>query len=146
MKRKRGLWAAALLLGSIIVLTNAFQVVVVDGDSMMPALHNGQIVVAVRASAGLRRGDIVLIRRNREILIKRIVYLPAQLLHPLDRPLFRHAAEYFEVGNTPDTLRVPPGRFVVMGDNRSNSDDSRRFGPVARRDIVGRVLGALPFP
>ncbi len=146
MMHKRGVWAAGLLFGSIIALANAFQVVVVDGDSMMPALHKGQIVIAVRASSRLRKGDIVLVRRNREILVKRIVYLPREFLHPLDRPLFRPLADYFEVGQNTDALRVPPERFVVMGDNRANSDDSRRFGPIPRRDITARVFAALPFP
>ena len=31
-------------------------------------------------------------------------------------------------------------RFVVMGDNRGNSEDSRRFGPVRRSTVVGRTV------
>jgi signal peptidase I len=35
---------------------------------------------------------------------------------------------------------VPPGELVVLGDNRGDSVDSRRFGPVARRQVQGKVI------
>jgi signal peptidase I len=35
---------------------------------------------------------------------------------------------------------VPHGRLWVMGDNRSNSEDSRVFGPIRRSSVVGRAV------
>jgi signal peptidase I len=35
---------------------------------------------------------------------------------------------------------VPPGTVFVMGDNRSNSEDSRVFGPIAKSSIIGRAF------
>jgi signal peptidase I len=39
--------------------------------------------------------------------------------------------------------RVPAGRVFVMGDNRSNSEDSRLLGPIDERRIVGRAFAVI---
>jgi len=45
-------------------------------------------------------------------------------------------------GRTPfGPLTVPPGMYLMLGDNRDNSEDSRYFGFVPRRNIVGRATG-----
>jgi signal peptidase I len=36
-------------------------------------------------------------------------------------------------------IRVPPGSFFMMGDNRDNSNDSRLWGVVARKAVIGRI-------
>ena len=42
-------------------------------------------------------------------------------------------------------VTVPAGAVFVLGDDRENSVDSRSFGPVAVRDISGRVLVRIGF-
>jgi len=146
MVKLRALYTAVLLLVVVATFVSVFQVVAVDGDSMMPTLHSGQIVLAQRRVGAPRKGDIVLLRRDKDTLVKRVSYLPNQTLDTLDRPLFVRCADYFETDPKARSLRVPAGRIVVMGDNRANSDDSRRFGPIKLGDIVGRVVAVSPFP
>ena len=52
----------------------------------------------------------------------------------------------FAAGGGPDygPTAVPPGKYLVMGDNRGNSRDGRTFGLVARDAILGRVEGVTP--
>lgn len=42
--------------------------------------------------------------------------------------------------DTQPPLRVPPGRYVFLGDNRTHSCDSRQWGSVPRRDLIGKVF------
>ncbi len=87
----------------------------VEGESMRPALSPGERVVVNRTSYWLsepRPGDLVVVRDPRErerLLVKRI-----------DRP-------------------AGDGAWLVAGDNRQESTDSRQFGPVARKLILGKV-------
>jgi signal peptidase I len=40
----------------------------------------------------------------------------------------------------PGTITIPPGDYYMMGDNRPNSEDSRFWGPVPKRWIIGRAF------
>ncbi|HIC88865.1 MAG TPA: signal peptidase I [Anaerolineae bacterium] len=123
----------------------------VYGQSMEPNLHTDQRLVVEKVSYRLhapRRGDVVVLRlpsRSDELLIKRVVGLPGEVIsvhdgrvfvdgRPLDEPYLRGDTR----GNVPPT-RVPPLHVFVLGDNRNASNDSRAFGPVHRDQIVGRA-------
>ena len=119
---------------------------------MAPTLRDGQWVVVSRRAYARRlpsRFDVVRFvdpRRPGSWSIKRIVGLPSEQVElrggelvvdcrTMDEP---HAAP----GNTADYLWITgPGEYVVLGDNRPRSTDSRRYGPIDFSAITGGVLG-----
>lgn len=144
MNPHRVIVSAIVIAAIVAVLLSMFRVAMVKGESMMPTMHDGQFVLATRRLSRLHRGDVVLVRRRPGTLIKRVAYLPGDCVSVLDRELFAGVEDYFD--HMQGCLVVPRGRVVVLGDNRPNSEDSRHFGPVAVRDIIGKVIGSPSAP
>jgi signal peptidase I len=83
--------------------------------------------------------------------IKRIVAGPGDTLavkegHPVvngvektDEPYIRPAPNC-AVCNLPKSIKIPPGYYFMMGDNRGESDDSRFWGPIPRAWIIGKAF------
>ncbi len=136
----------------------------VNGASMSPTFETGQYLIVDQLTYHLEqpeRGDVVIFRFPNDpskFFIKRIIGLPGEevRLHdgtttivdpgtsaerPLDEP-------YVKTGLTDDDLTVTlsADEYFVMGDNRGASSDSRVWGPVPRRNIVGRALLRLLPP
>ena len=79
--------------------------------------------------------------------IKRVIGLPGDIITCRGGKLVRNGRpvteNYLDQGITTDgcqTVKVGPGELFVMGDNRTNSQDSRVFGPIQRSDVVGRAF------
>ena len=145
--RRRHFLFAALTLVFLAILLTSFRVTVVHGDSMLPTYSNGQMVVVNRLSRNWSRGDVVLVEAGNEILIKRIRYLPGDLVPFTHSWMFSEVAHFFESTERVDMpLKVPAGHVVVLGDNLRASDDSRAFGPVPTAQIYGLVINAPPPP
>ena len=124
----------------------------VVGDSMLPALADGQYVLLRRGPSlrnRLRRGDIVVLRHpvlGHQTYVKRVIGMPNEDIRLGDGRVYIEGAHLEET-----YLRCPgslgqarewwmgPDEYFVMGDNRLNSQDSRAFGPVTAMQIVGRV-------
>lgn len=81
--------------------------------------------------------------------IKRVVGLPGDRLKVLGGRAFINGKEIEEpyirpddsctICNLPDEIRIPPGHFFMMGDNRGESADSREWGPVPKKWIIGQA-------
>jgi signal peptidase I len=89
-------------------------------------------------------------RRSDTNFIKRIVGLPGERLKviagrvyidgkKLKEPYIRPDA-ICDICNEPREITIPPGHFFMMGDNRGESADSREWGPVPKKWIIGKAF------
>ncbi len=126
--------------------------VLIVGHSMHPALRDRQRVRVSRRAfkrSAPARWDIVLFEhpeRERFWETKRIVGLPGEYVRLIAGRLQIDGVdidEPFIYGGQPRmdrTWALRDDEYVVMGDNRRRSTDSRTFGPVPRRNILGKVM------
>jgi signal peptidase I len=148
---------AGALLVALIIKALLIQAFYIPSESMVPTLKIGDRVLVNKVSYrmhDIHRGDIVVFERpNGETdprikdLIKRVIGLPGEVIeardghvlindHMLDEP-------YLPKGTTTTNLPrqlVPPHHIFVMGDNRTNSRDSRVFQAIDEDLVVGRAF------
>jgi signal peptidase I len=137
----------------------------VQSTSMVPTIWpETDVLVATSSllSGSVKRGDIVVLRQPDGAacagagsldLVSRIIGLPGDTIWSesgrilingeyLDRPTW-HNPPYGEVGPRPIVrTTVPKSSYFVLGDNRTDTCDSRVFGPVAESDLVGEVIAS----
>lgn len=118
-----------------------FQTVVVSGKSMLPTLKNRQHILLCKALwlvGPIKQNDIVVLKMGdpsrSEFLVKRVWAVGGDVIK--DVTLSPIGWNYFQDGY----YRVPEGKVYVLGDNRLASEDSRLFGPVNERNIIGKVV------
>ena len=141
-----------------------FQPFVVRGQSMEPSFENGDYLIIDELSFRFRepqRGEVVVFKypnNPTQRYIKRIIGLPGETIEiqngkiviinnetsqTLDESAYL-SSSLVTPGETRTTLA--DGQYFVLGDNRVASSDSRRWGPLPREDIIGRVIiRAWPF-
>jgi signal peptidase I len=147
--------ASAVTLG--LGLLMPFRPTVVLGHSMAPTMRSGSVHMIntwYYRNHPIRVDDVIVFRHKGETCTKRVHALPGQKVLLLedteggaDELLDEHeAAVLGELerhgrlrGRHIKVLTVPPGHLFVLGDNRSVSWDSREFGCLPVRTILGRV-------
>lgn len=147
---------SAITAGALVFLVNAFviRIVTVSSASMSPTLLPGDLILVNRLVYYLhppRRGDIIALRfpqaGGREF-VKRVAGLPGDAVMEqgerfyvngvlLARVQPIHSNEQLEPEGSQLPRLVPAGRLYVLGDNSETSLDSRFWGTVSERDVVG---------
>jgi signal peptidase I len=126
----------------------------IPSQSMEPTLRPGdQALVFKRSGHAPKRGQLVAFHapRGGDILLKRVVAVGGDTVGLEDGVLVvngRHVREPFVNHKAIDSVyfgpvRVKPGTFFAMGDNRANSEDSRDFGAVRTSSIIGRAVARV---
>lgn len=141
----------------VVVLIRTFIItpVNVNGTSMNNTLEDNDTMILNKIGikfSDLKRFDIVVIKTNDTYLIKRIIGLPGEVIEYKEGKLFINGKKikdpYYKNNNTNDfeSVKIPKNNYFVMGDNRSNSIDSRIIGVINKKDILGTTkLVIFPF-
>jgi len=135
---------------------------VVSGESMVPTFHNGEYLIVDEISyilGGAKRGDVVVFRYpgdTKRFFIKRIIGLPNEkisisngevtIINKENPNGFKLTEPYINekdfIGSAYETK---DGEYFVMGDNRNRSSDSRYWGILPKKLLIGRAfLRLLP--
>lgn len=123
----------------------------VQGNSMLPNIHEGNIKIINHLPKSFDRGDIVVAKdyKDKILIIKRVVGLPGENVDVIKDKVYINGKELDEpylgnkykkeddcIGN----VRLENDEYFLMGDNRAGSVDSRDLGPFKRDDIIGRCF------
>lgn len=138
----------------VVLLVRSFIVTpgLVNGSSMEPTLHNNELVLInkIGLNKEIDRYDIVVVKYENSTIIKRVIGLPYETVEYINDTLYIDG----EIVNTKvdfeytKDFKLTAGKneYIVLGDNRNISKDSRIIGPVKERDIIGKVdLVLFPF-
>jgi len=161
-------WIKAILITvAIAVIVKQFILapIVVDGPSMQPTLHNRDHMIVNKFMYRFKdpeRFDVVVFHASdKKDFIKRVIGLPGEHIKYKNDKLYVNDKKIdedflqdeknnltdgevltsdFELENLPEGYStIPEGYFLVLGDNRTNSTDSRMLGLISKKQIVGRT-------
>ena len=145
----------------LVILVRSFIITpaVVDGNSMLPNLQDNNIIILNKLDYKLNdinRFDVVVINYRGEKLVKRVIGLPGEHVEYKDNKLYINGVEVEDVKLLTKTNDfkledlgvsvIPDNYYFVLGDNRTNSTDSRIIGLISINDIKGTVdFRIFPF-
>lgn len=146
----------AAVVASVILRLFVVQTFFVPSGSMYPTLQVGDRILVQKLGFSLPRGAIVVFDHPKhdlegplnEDLVKRIIGLPGETIWSKGNTVYIDGKPLVEpwlprgtvLGQPVSRQKIPNGYYFMMGDNRSNSYDSRDWGPIPRDTIIGRVF------
>ncbi len=157
-----------VVISLVIIIPIRFYVIqpfIVEGDSMTPNFHDGEYLIVDEISYRFKapeRGQVVIFHPPQSpatYYIKRIIGLPGETVELKDGKIYIYNQD-FPQGKSLDEavyltnsavneltkITLQDDQYYLIGDNRNNSLDSRRLGPINLKNIKGKAwLRAFPF-
>jgi signal peptidase I len=161
--RRRALieWTAIIIIAvlvSFLMRTYAFQTFYIPSGSMEPTLQIGDRIIVNKLAVTwgtINIGDIVVFKAPPAEdcgepvtdLVKRVIGIPGDSLRSKGNTIFVNNQPLVEkwthtepLGGAITPITLKPNQYFMMGDNHSDSCDSRMWGPVPRSDIIGKAF------
>ena len=159
-------WLPYIIIIIVVVLIRSFIItpVIVRGDSMDETLHDGEVLLLSKINYKvdeISRYDIIVIRdRDNDYIIKRIIGLPGDDIEYRSNTLYindKKIDDKFTDDETDDfnlkdickindddcSEGIPDDMYLVLGDNRDVSADSRIKGLIKKEQIMGETIFRL---
>ena len=146
---------------AVLIVTFGFQIARVEGQSMAPTLEDQDRLIVNKLAYRIgdpRRGDIVMLYyplNPEKSFVKRVIAEEGDQVRIVDGRVYvndiplhdDYVPQEFRSHDEWGPQVIPEGYYFVMGDHRNNSSDSRHWGMVPKKYIIGKVqLRWWPVP
>jgi signal peptidase I len=149
-KRRTAIAIAGAVLCTLLILRHYFSLALALGNSMLPTVSNGELLLISHrtySEGKPRRGDIVLARLDKELVVKRVIGLPGEEVE------VKHGSLYINGALVPETYTLTnnvqfdiakgklfANRFATLGDNRGIPAIQTFHPIISKEQIVGKVI------
>jgi signal peptidase I len=160
-------WIVLIVLALVLAIglrTYGFQTFSIPSGSMEPTLQIGDRIIVDKLAVDwgtIHRGDILVFRSppredcagtHDPILVKRVIGLPGDVLYSMDNAIYVNGKKLDEAWTHTEPLGTPgvaskshpvvvaAHNYYMLGDNHSNSCDSRYWGSITHSAIIGKVF------
>ncbi len=143
-----------ILIVGYILFTQFFLITQVTGNGMFPAIKDGDLTIVFKLEQKYRKNDVISYKNNKKNYIGRVVACENDVVTinengnlivngTIQDEEIMYPTYEKEESQITYPYRVPEGCVFVLGDYRTQTEDSRDFGPISKKDLEGKVITIL---
>lgn len=141
-----------LALTAYIIFTQVFLITQNKGQGMFPAIKDGDLIIGYRLQQEYAKNDVVVYTVDGEQRVGRIIGRSTDVVNINDSGSLQvngttQSGEILYPTYAKEGLeypyRVPEGQIFILGDYRTNAEDSRDHGAVDLKDVKGKIITIL---